>query len=427
MKSVVKLSGNTIDTPADLTNIAHQIGQLEGDLMLMVSGPPDARRRINAAINNEKVDPVELFSEFDTLYYFLGQPSTLRGYRDAMYLTAERVLSSKPEERDPTSLVMYCDGSAALVLAQALQNSGIESRCLGFSDKDFPILVKGDPHNASISKIKPIDYNGVVVFPSTGGRDETKGRFSIKLFDRGGGDVAASRVAKELRADELLFVTDTGVKEAPYEGARVVNELDLDEAYAGAHFNVGVSNPRAIELWMHDNHLPQIYMTGARDLQERTKVVKETGDQRPVKFVAARNVEAFRLTEINGEIGGAIELLQKLSKAGVVPFYKGTSGSITFYVPDSSSETAQRIIRGLEKPVRQEPDGNGPISYVGVVGAGMKGTEGVAESYDEVFTSNRINIIESYEPNQKSMGKIIGRKAEPAATQTTYRKFLQPA
>lgn len=425
MTTVIKLSGNTTDSVEKLRDVVLQIRELTDNIILMVSGSPETRRRIVESPDNGRLDPKELFRNFEESYQELGQPAILRGFRDVIYLATEKMnsLGDLRNGQELVSLYAYGEEIPAMVLYHILRESSRSAIYMGPEPK-FPIQVRGDVRNASIDDITITEEmkKGLIILPAACGWDNRDPKYHTKLFDRGGGDVAASAVAKKIGANQLLFVTDMGVREAPYQDAKIVKEVDLEEAEAGAYFNVGVSNPRAIQLWKDECHLTSIYMADAKHMMNGTRVVRETDDKRPVKFVASRNIEEFRITEYKP--GSIIELLQKISKAGLSYFYEGGPGRLRLYVPDSNSRTVKRIISELDKHVTLAPGEHGELSYVGAVGS-MKKVPGVMGRYGRVLANEGINIIASYDPNENSLGTIISRKDGPRATMAAYREFLQ--
>ncbi len=226
----------------------------------------------------------------------------------------------------------------------------------------------------------------------------------VTTMGRGSSDYSASLIGSILGVDEIWIMTDVdGVMTADPEmepEARVIDKLSYMEATEMSHFGAEVLNPKTIEPAMREG-IP-VRVKNAFDLEkEGTLIVHDS--EKVEKIVKAITTTAkVSIVTVGGPSmidtsGVAAEVLKTLEKSGIKILMISQSSSqsnISFAIRRNNLKETLNILRKEfdSRHVDWRIQYDEKASIIAVVGAGMKGTPGVAGRVFSTMGRNDINI-----------------------------------
>ncbi|MBE0511866.1 aspartate kinase [Candidatus Bathyarchaeota archaeon] len=222
---------------------------------------------------------------------------------------------------------------------------------------------------------------------------------------RGGSDYTATIIGAALAADEVWIWTDvdglmtSDPKIVP--SAKMLPELSFQEATEMTIFGAKAMHPRALEPAMEEN-IPVRIRNVFNPENPGTLIVKEQkiklGDAVKaitlVKDVALVNVSGAGMVGTPGTAAKIFDILGRDNINILMISQSVSEANISFVIQRSLSERAVSTLeiallgRGLIREVTAEDD----VCVVAVVGAGMKGTPGVASRIFTAIARKGINV-----------------------------------
>ena len=222
---------------------------------------------------------------------------------------------------------------------------------------------------------------------------------------RGGSDYTATIIGAALAADEVWIWTDvdglmtSDPKIVP--SAKMWPELSFQEATEMTIFGAKAMHPRALEPAMEEN-IPVRIRNVFNPENPGTIIVKEQkiklGDAVKaitlVKDVALVNVSGAGMVGTPGTAAKIFDILGRDNINILMISQSVSEANISFVIQRSLSERAVSTLeiallgRGLIREVTAEDD----VCVVAVVGAGMKGTPGVASKIFTAIARKGINV-----------------------------------
>lgn len=300
---------------------------------------------------------------------------------------------------------------SAPILAGAIQTLGVPSRHL--TGLEAGIVTNGrhlearpllDQTRRLIRRRlrKPLEGGDIPVVTGfvAGTRDGV-----ITTLGRGGSDYSASLIGSALEADEIWIMTDvdgimtTDPKIEP--NARVVREISYLEATELAYFGAQVLHPKTIEPAM-DLNIPVRIKNAFNPEGPGTLVVRKPKKiKRIVKAITASREVAIVTVggpSMVGAPGVAAEVFHILGKAGIKVLMISQSSSqanISFIVERKDLKLTLRVLRSefTRRRIDWSIDYDKRASVIATVGAGMRGTPGVAARVFNTMGLNDINIF----------------------------------
>ena len=225
---------------------------------------------------------------------------------------------------------------------------------------------------------------------------------------RGGSDYSAAIVGSCLDADEIWIWTDVdGILTADprlVPSARTLPELGYVEAAELSYFGAKVLHPKTI-LPAVERNIPVRIKNTFRPEHPGTLIVREPRPSRHVvKAVTAIRKLSLVTVEGRGMMGVpgvAAKVFGAVAREGVNVLMISQASSeqnICFVIPKEAAERAVLSLRrclGHELDVRdiERVDAVAPIAIVAVVGAGMRGTPGIAARTFGALARAGINVI----------------------------------
>jgi aspartate kinase len=230
---------------------------------------------------------------------------------------------------------------------------------------------------------------------------------AVTTLGRSGSDYSASIVGYALQADEIWIWTDVdGVLTADpriVSDARTLPAISFIEATEMAYFGAKVIHPRTMQpaaearipIWIKNTFNPA---------HAGTRIGPEPSANGAVKAITAITNVSVVTVEGSGFLGVAgvtARIFGAVGQAGInVSMISQASSqhSLSFVVPGSDGQSAVRMLEAefeLELhrqrllSVSEDPN----LAIVAVVGAGMRGTPGVAGGVFKTLGDEKINIV----------------------------------
>ncbi len=222
---------------------------------------------------------------------------------------------------------------------------------------------------------------------------------------RGGSDYTASIIGAGLKADEVWVWKDVdGIMTANpriVKSAKMISVISFAEAMELAHFGAEVVHPKALECAARYQLSFRVKSLKDPDAPG-TYIVNEVKVKSANVVKAITNINDVSLITVSGAsmVGTprlAAKVLQILTDEDIDVLMISQSSSeesITLAIPKASGSKAQNALELSmlgSKQVR-EVSVEGGLSIVAVVGAGMRGTPGVAARVFGTMAKNGINI-----------------------------------
>ena len=283
--------------------------------------------------------------------------------------------------------------------------------------------------------IDPLVEKGVV--PVVGGFTAATQDGTQTTLGRGGSDFTASIIGAAIRADEVWVWKDVeGLMTANpmiVKDARMIDRISFSEAMELAHFGAQVIHPKALESAARFQ-LPFRVKSLSNADGAGTLIVKEVKVKDGDVVKAITNIDDVDLITVSGAsmVGTprlAAKVLEILTDEDIDVLMISQSSSeenITLAIPKDDGSKAQNALELSllgSKQVREVSIEAG-LSIVAVVGAGMKGTPGVAARVFGTMAANDINIRAIAQGSSELNISFITRKQDaPKAIAALHADF----
>lgn len=344
-------------------------------------------------------------------------------------------ITQEPSEREMDMLLSTGEQISVALLAMAIHKLKVEA--ISFTGAQVGIITDSSHTRARIikinaDKIKEALRLGKVVIVA-GFQGVTLDQ-DITTLGRGGSDLTAVALAKELQADECEIYTDVeGIFTADPRiepEAKKLKEITFDEMLEMASLGAQVMQARSIEVAKKFN-VP-LHVRSSFSSRTGTLIIKEAKRMEDALISGVtlnKNEVKITVCDVPDKPGVAAKIFKELSAAGVsvdmivqnVSHIRKTD--ISFTVAKSDASKAVKFTKKVANAVGASEvllDEN--ISRVSIVGVGMKSHPGVAAKMFEVLAHNRINI-EMISTSDISISCIIQKKAAEVAVKSLHEKF----
>jgi aspartate kinase len=344
-------------------------------------------------------------------------------------------INPDPAEREMDMLLSTGEQISVALLAMALHELGCEA--VSFTGWQVGIVSDARHTKARIisinaQRIKEELKKGRVVIVA-GFQGVTMGQ-DITTLGRGGSDLTAVALAKELRADECeiytdvegVFTTDPRIEPK----ARKLEAVTYDEMLEMASLGAQVMQARSIEVAKKFD-VP-IHVRSSFSQAAGTMIIREVKRMEDVLISGVtlnKNEAKITVCDVPDRPGVAAKLFSGLSAGGVnvdmivqnVSHTRKTD--ISFTVAKADLPKAMKLVGKIAVgvgcgEVMQDED----IARVSIVGVGMKSHPGVAATMFRVLAQQKINI-EMISTSDISISCIIQKKFAEAAVRALHGKF----
>ena len=344
-------------------------------------------------------------------------------------------INTEPSEREMDMLLATGEQISVALLAMAIHKLGFEA--ISFTGAQVGIITDTSHTRARIikinaDKIKEELKKGKIVIVA-GFQGVTLNQ-DITTLGRGGSDLTAVALAKELQADKCEIYTDvqgiytTDPRIEPK--AKKIKEITYDEMLEMASLGAQVMQARSIEVAKKFD--VSIHVRSSFNDMTGTMITKEAKRMEDVVVsgVTVNKSEAkITVCNVPDRPGIAARIFKELSSSGVnvdmivqnVSHIRQTD--ISFTVSKADVQKTMRITKKVAKSIQSgEVLDDQDIARVAVVGVGMKSHPGVAAKMFDVLAKNKINI-EMISTSDISISCIIKKKFAEVAVRALHAKF----
>lgn len=345
-------------------------------------------------------------------------------------------INPEASEREMDMLLSTGEQISVALLAMAIHKLGKEA--ISFTGAQVGIITDATHTKARIIKINAdriqdeLKKGKVVIVAGFQGVTLT---YDITTLGRGGSDLTAVALAKELKADECEIYTDvdgiysTDPRIEPK--AKKINHITYDEMLEMASLGAQVMQARSIEVAKKFD-VP-IHVRSSLSLNPGTMILREVKRMEDVLVSAVTlNKSESKITVCNvpDKPGVAATIFKNLAQNGVsvdmivqnVSHLRTTD--ISFTVTKQEAARAVKITKkAAEKTGTGEILQDDDIARISIVGVGMKSHPGVAATMFDTLAKNKINI-EMISTSDISISCIIKKKFAEKAVKSLHGKFI---
>lgn len=344
-------------------------------------------------------------------------------------------INSEPSEREMDMLLSTGEQISVALLAMAIHKLGYEA--ISFTGAQVGIITDMIHTRARILRIntrrikQALKQKKIVIVAGFQGKTLDQ---DITTLGRGGSDLTAVALAKELAADQCEIYTDVeGIYTADpriVRKAKKIKQITYDEMLEMASLGSQVMQARSIEVAKKFN-VP-VHVRSSFNFEDGTTIIKEaqTMEDVLVSGVTLKKSEAkITICNVPDRPGVAAKIFKKISAAGIsvdtivqnVSHTRRTDISFTVHKTDlvKTMRLAKKVGKqiGVDDVIRDLA-----IARVSIVGVGMKSHSGVAASMFEVLAQNKINI-EMISTSDISISCIIKKRFAEKAVRALHKKF----
>jgi len=344
-------------------------------------------------------------------------------------------ITTSPSEREMDMLLSTGEQISVALLAMAIHKLGVEA--ISFTGAQVGIITDSMHTKARILKINTdkiqdaLKKNRVVIVAGFQGVNLNQ---DITTLGRGGSDLTAVALAKELKADECEIYTDvkgiytTDPRIEPR--AKKITRITYDEMLEMASLGAQVMQARSIEVAKKFNVPIHVRSSFKKDIG--TMITKEVKKMEEVVVSAITlNKTETKVTVCNvpDKPGIAAKIFNELADNGIsvdmivqnVSHLRQTD--ISFTVNKTDAHKTLKIINKIKgrigiTDIIEDSD----IARISIVGVGMKSHSGVAGKMFEVLATNKINI-EMISTSDISISCIVQKKFAEKAVRALHKKF----
>ena len=290
-------------------------------------------------------------------------------------LAKAKEICPAPSKRELDALLSAGEQISMSLMAMKLISTGIPAVSLcGWQAGILTSAEHGDARITDVSAArieKELSEGKIVVAAGFQGIDKSG---DVTTVGRGGSDTTAAALAAALSADSCVIYTDVkGVYTADpriVPNAILQKEIDYDDMLSLSSLGAGVLHDRSVETAKRAN----VVLKVASSFEEGSGTdIKRLSPKngRLCGVAADKDVSLITLTGIAA--GDADKLLRSLAENGITSDMMTVSGgSLSFSVPESKADEAEKIISeklpGVKISLRK--DGLSKISLVGSISSG---------------------------------------------------------
>jgi aspartate kinase len=360
--------------------------------------------------------------------------SALGDTTDELIELADKI-NPHPCEREMDMLLSTGEQISVALLAMAIHKLGFEA--ISFTGAQVGIITDSSHTRARIIKInvdkikEELKKDRIVI---VAGFQGVTLDHDITTLGRGGSDLTAVALAKELQADSCEIYTDvmgiytTDPRIEP--SAKKIEEITYDEMLEMASLGAQVMQPRSIEVAKKFN-VP-LHVRSSFNTKNGTMIIKEVKKMEDVLISGVtlnKNEAKITLCGVPDKPGIAVKLFKDLATAGVsvdmivqnVSHTRLTD--ISFTIAKADCAKAGKITKMVAKKIGASDvlldEG---IARVSIVGVGMKSHHGVAAKMFGILADNKINI-EMISTSDISISCIVKKKDAEIAVKKLHREF----
>ncbi len=344
-------------------------------------------------------------------------------------------INPAPPEREMDMLLSTGEQISVALLAMAIHKLGYEA--ISFTGAQVGIITDASHTRARIIKIntdkirEELNKGKVVIVAGFQGVTLNQ---DITTLGRGGSDLTAVALAKELAAFECEIYTDvegiytTDPRIEPR--ARKIKFITFDEMLEMASLGAQIMQARSIEVAKKFN-VP-IHVRSSLSNNPGTMIIKEVKKMENVVVTGItlnKNEAKLTICNVPDRPGIAAKIFKELSSGGInvdmivqnVSHTRQTD--ISFTINKIDLLKTMKITKNVANEIKADDvQYDEDIARVSVVGVGMKSHPGVAAKMFEALAKIKINI-EMISTSDISISCIIKKKFAEKAVRALHKRF----
>lgn len=344
-------------------------------------------------------------------------------------------INDRPSKREMDVLLSTGEMISMSLLAMAIQKLGYP--VISLTGWQAGIETDINYSEARIRKVtaerirSELDRNRIVIVAGFQGINKQD---DVTTLGRGGSDTTAVAIAASLGADLCQIYTDVdGVYTADprlVPDARKLSAITYDEMLELASLGAQVLHNRSVEMAKKYNVDLEVVSSFTRN--PGTKVKEGSTMEKMNVSGVARDNNCARVAIINlpDEPGVAFRVFSLLAKHKInvdiilQSVGKNSQKSISFTIPQSAAEEAERVLRANQDNLGFEAVSvNTSVAKVSIVGAGMASNAGVAARMFEALASAGINI-RMISTSEIKISVLINEEDSDKAVKAIHAKFF---
>ncbi len=311
-------------------------------------------------------------------------------------------------ETDRDDILAMGERTSARIVSASLKSRGIQTRYFDPSDKDWPILTDNNFSNAkplespSSSRIRryvrPFLDEGII--PVIGGFIGRTRDGRISTLGRGGSDTTALVLAKALKADEVVLVTNaagimTGDPKILRE-AHTLRRIDIKRLVGIADSGTKFIHRKALKFKDPGINLRVIPQSAGTLHSPGTSITGEPFPELEVKIHNPR--PSASITLVGRGLSTSPDLMRKVTQIVRTSLLaeSGDGDSTILYVKQTAKFSHQ--VEKLHRAIIRHPAGvavavRKGLAMITVRGVGLEDAPGVTARISETLRINNINIF----------------------------------
>jgi aspartate kinase len=309
---------------------------------------------------------------------------------------------------DSDDILAMGERTSVRVFATALKAQGVETKYFDPGDADWPILTDDNFSDANpilelcLQKVREhvlpvLDWGTVPVIAGFVGRS-TAGK--VSTIGRGGSDTTAFIIAKGIRADEVVLVTDAdGILSADPKHvpqARTLRKIDVRTLIGLADSGTKFIHRKALRY--KDPDIPVRVINHSKGDLEADGTIITGGISNEIEVTWEDKSEVMAVTVAgkgvseNPEI--LSEIIMEIRKHSTLDGLSEDFNSLIFYMPQSGSavilNAVHNVIMKFGEAMAMAVQPN--LAFLKVKGVGLEDTPGIIGKVSSHLQANGINI-----------------------------------
>jgi len=426
---VIVVSSALQSTTDELVDLAKSAGKGENNTQAMETIANRHESTIKDVINNQEIQKDVLESTTDLI--------------NDLKKTIEGVITIKELSKKTLDYILsFGERMAVPIISAKLREMGIESKHFTggeigiMTDENFgdaSPLMKVTQHNVKnnlaniLDKITPV-VTGFIGITQQG---------EISTLGRGGSDFTASLIGMCLDVDEVWIMTDVdGLLTANpklYPNAKTIPQLSYDEAAEMAIMGAKGMHPRALDPARTANIPVRIKNTfnpeAEGTLINKDIIVKTNEITKAVTSIDELAMVTLSGMNMVGNPGTAGEIFGVLGRnnVNIIMISQSISeANITFLIKNNDVRKAVSVLQVslLGKSTVTNISSDDSVSVISIVGAGMKGTRGVAARLFGAISRENMNVkMIAQGSSEQNISFVVDQSNTVKAIEAIHREF----
>jgi len=329
---------------------------------------------------------------------------------DILLSTAKNASNGKVDKKELDDILAMGERTSIRIFAAALKTNGVESRYFDPLDKDWPIITDDSFSDANPileecqkrveQHVLPSVEKGVI--PVIAGFVGRTYNGKVTTLGRGGSDTTAFILAKALKADEVVLVTDAdGIMSADPKivaHPRRIQEIDVNTLVGLANSGTKFIHSKALK-YKHSSVNVRVINHECGNLTDKGTLI--TGElSTELDIAPAHSSPVASVTILGQRLSENFAIVQEiLEKTKIYSTLFGlslNSNSMILYI--SEEEGMDLLLNIIHETIINHPEAiamsvKKDLAFLKISGVGLEETHGIIGKISETLRLNGINIF----------------------------------